>query len=360
MNAVKKLLTLTLPTLVLLFVAGELIFRFVLPAAESPTVAFDAADGILKYDVTGRRSGIYTIGPFVEAKARWRINNDGWNSEIDYTSAHGAVPRIAIIGDSYVEAMQVDVDKSFGALLRRAFAGRAEVYTIGIAGAPLSEYLQLARYAARRFHPDVFVINVVHNDFDESIRTLVPRPEFLQFEPAGNSVREAPPLGYTPSRMRRLLRRSAVFRWLLQNAQLYALPTRLAAIRDRKTMIANTDLGKILANRTVIELAVREVARKLRAENPNARIVFMIDGARSDIYNGTAATSPVRMLAEMVRRAAEAAHCDFLDLTPAFAAEWARSHREFNFRYNFHWNEEGHRVAAAALARTLNSETAPR
>jgi len=347
MSAIKKLLVLTLPTLVLLAIAGELVFRYVIPAAEWPYAAFDTETRVLKYDTNGPRNGVLTIGPFAEASAHWHINDEGWSSTIEYARPHGPLPRVAIVGDSYVEGFHVDDDRNLAALVRQGLAGRAEVYTFGMSGAPMSQYVNMARYAARRFAPDVFVINVVQNDFAESLSDVTPRPEFLQVAVRGDAVSEVPARGYTVSATKRVLRHSAVFRWLVRNAKILHAE---AAVRQPR-VAANIDVGVADAHRREIGLAVRYLVSRLRAENPRADILFVMDAPRDAIYAGT--PSPVRWLTDLLGDAATSNGCRFLDLTPAFTADWARRHEHFEFANDWHWNARGHRIVADQILRAL-------
>jgi hypothetical protein len=347
MTVAKKLLLLTLPTLLLLAVAGELVFRFVIPAAEWPYATFDRENRLLKYDTSGPRDGVLTVGPFAEARAHWHVNDEGWSSPIDYVRPHGALPRIAIIGDSYIEAFHVEQDRSVGALVRRGLAGRAEVYTFGMSGAPLSQYLNMARYAARRYAPDVFVINVVQNDFAESVANVARIPEFLQVEVEGDAVSEVPARGYTVSAGRRLVRHSAMFRWLVRNAKIRHVPSALG----RQDVAANIDVGVAEAHRREIDRAVRYVVSRLRAENPRAEILFVMDAPRDAMYAGT--PSRVRWLTDLLRDAAGSNGCRFLDLTPAFTADWARAHQRLEFANDWHWNERAHRIVSEQILAAL-------
>jgi hypothetical protein len=44
----------------------------------------------------------------------------------------------------------------------------AEVLRFGMDGAPLSQYLHVLRHEVRAFKPDVVLVQLIHNDFDES------------------------------------------------------------------------------------------------------------------------------------------------------------------------------------------------
>ena len=361
MRALAKLALVTAPTVVASLAVAEVALRVVVPAAEFPLATYDARHGIMKNDVRGPRAGVYTIGPAARTRARWRLNDDGWNSAVEYPARRTpGRPRVVLVGDSYVEALQVDVDRNVGAVLRGALGGGTEVFALGISGASLSQYLQMSRYAARVYRPDVLVINVVHNDFDASVRTLVPLPSGLQFEPAGDWVREVAPVPYAPSRLRRLLYHSALVRYVFKNCRGADVPARLAAALGvapppATPANANADPDRLRRNAPLVRRTVDAVVRTMRAENPGTRIVFMMDAPRADLYAGTLATSTVGWLTPMLRRAVEAHGCEFVDLTPTFARDWTRHHRLLNDRDDFHWNEVGHRLAAEALLATLRA-----
>jgi hypothetical protein len=164
----KNIAFVTLPVIILIGVLLELTFRFFIPACETPFRYFDESTGLLKYVNEGPTEGWFSVGPLCQPRAKWRGNNLGWISGIDYHTARSN-PLVAVIGDSYVEASQVGVEKSFPALLRRSLARKLDVYSFGNSGAHLGTYLSTARYCNKQFDPDVLVITVVHNDFVESL-----------------------------------------------------------------------------------------------------------------------------------------------------------------------------------------------
>jgi len=61
----------------------ELVFRFVIPAADRPDNFFDSEYAMVKYDPEAGEEG-YSIGAMAGQQERWRINNHGWNDEQDY------------------------------------------------------------------------------------------------------------------------------------------------------------------------------------------------------------------------------------------------------------------------------------
>ncbi|MBM4205979.1 MAG: SGNH/GDSL hydrolase family protein [Gammaproteobacteria bacterium] len=98
-----------------------------------------------------------------------RTNNYGFVNDQDYDPAD-TQSLIAVIGDSYVEAIMVPYAQTAAGQLAQAFGSQARVYSFGASGSALSQYLAYARYARDQFQPDALLILVVGNDFDESLQ----------------------------------------------------------------------------------------------------------------------------------------------------------------------------------------------
>ena len=154
----------------LLLVLEFVVFRFLLVASDLPYLS-ENRGGILKYEAN--QMGIYRLQN--EISAPYRVNADGWNSghsDYEYKKDSGK-RRICIIGDSYVEALQVSHDSSFAELLEKQltdYGEPAEIYRFGISGAPFSHYLYMLENEVIQYSPDIVIINLVHNDFGESIK----------------------------------------------------------------------------------------------------------------------------------------------------------------------------------------------
>jgi hypothetical protein len=125
-------LLLACASLLVFFLACELIvFRFVLRATDLPENAF--AEGVIRY--APEQTGVFRVGDEIEAP--YRINQDGWNSGIsDYREERTpGIGRIAVIGDSYVEAFSVPFDASFAELTQRKTSGPGAARSESIASA---------------------------------------------------------------------------------------------------------------------------------------------------------------------------------------------------------------------------------
>jgi lysophospholipase L1-like esterase len=354
MQTLRNILLLTLPGLVVIFILLELTFSFIIPAAETPYYYFDTTDEILRFSTIKQRDGVYTIGSMAQHRARWHINNAGWNSPIEYEGERRRM-RIALIGDSYVEALQVNLEDSVAGQLRRLISQDREVdvYAFGISGAPLSQYMQMARYVRAHFDPDILIINVVHNDFAESLCSTTSELSMLCLEDENGVLRERSIVPYEPSSLMRL-KKSSLIRFMVINLQIRSQIQRLiSSITTKPTYNANVDVSAIKSDGGKIAEATHYVLSTLKRENGKKPILIMMDAPRKDIYAGTMSESNVRWLNDLLKQKAQHFGFSFLDLTDEFKKSFERDHVRLDWPYDGHWNEKGHRVVAKALSNEL-------
>lgn len=335
------------------------LFRFVLPASDVPRNAF--VNDVVRYQPG--QSGVWRVRD--EIAAPYKINAQGWNSPLpDYpVERNPGVSRIAFVGDSFVEALQVPFDKSFADVTgARLAAGRpVEVQRFGVAGAPLSQYLQMVEREVEQRRPDLIVVMLVHNDFDESFAFKPGRytSSFLKLKiEGGKVVGEAAPAPWRAGWLE-FLRQSATARFLLYRWQVrpqalvdaFLGPARAAG---EGGYAANIDIAGVFAQEADIRVATDYLFGRLkaRADAIGAKLQFVMDGDRGAIYAGRI-DSPVLKLNRIAGEMAAKHGIAFLDLHPVFAAEWAKAGKRFEFVSDAHWNEYGHQVAAAAVAEAL-------
>lgn len=342
------------------FVLLEIIFRTVLPAAQLPESTYDATYHIPKFEPG---EGRYTIGKFCEKAGRWHINEQGWNSPYNYINDNRK--KIAIVGDSYIEAFQVDVEKSVGPIVQTFAPEQFQVMSFGTSGAPLSQYLQLSRYVTQVFKPEILVLNLVHNDFDESIAPDNSPFLFLRLFQVNDSIFKE--CAIEPMKKRglasTLFNYTATGRYLMHNLKITNMPwgrTVPEQVDSTNAPIynANIDVRKVTNMQQQITTATYTIIHTLRKELPNTRIIIMMDGLRKEIYEGTPLNqSNIRWINDMVQHACETEGLEFIDLTNSFAPDYQKNKTTFEFPYDWHWNEYGHRIAAKALYQQITSKT---
>lgn len=305
--------------------------------------------------------------------------------------------RIALLGDSYVEAKQVELEATVGAVLERelarcpALAGRTvEVLNFGVAGYGTTQELLMFEERARHFAPDLVVLaffwgNDVRNN---SIELQGPsKPHFIDRDGEllldrsfakglGNALRMsalgrafyelAPDL-----RSVQLILAAARAQREREMAARRAEEERTAAVRagtpgfepglDHQIYIEPPlpvwERAWILTEKILARLAarVRESGADLVLASFGAGIEVHPDAA---VRNAFAAALGVRDLEAPARRLAAFAaregidHLPLVPLLRAYAEETGRCVHGFlgATPCGGHWNEEGHRVAGTALS----------
>jgi lysophospholipase L1-like esterase len=353
----KSFLFVTVPSIILMFVALEVLFRTVVPASSTPMGCFDRASGVYKF-CADQGDGLRTRGKLADRTAAWHINNDGWNSGVDYRQdKHGK--RVAVIGDSYIEAVNIDIDKSYPYLLGEHLGDDYEVYSFGVAGAPLSQYLNMTRYVAEKFDPDVLVINVVHNDFDESLKAYNPTSgHFLLVDPTPEGAVEEIPAAPNPAHVennsvKRTMRASALIRYAFNNLEIGRL-MRKGELHD---YVANVDVDSLVERKSEVRAAIAYLIHQIREENPERRIILVLDAVRHNIYEGRPAEPRLAWIHEMMREVSEENAIDLIDLTDPMTADFAQHAHMFNTDEDGHWDEYGHAVVCGEVLEALVGDT---
>ncbi|GEM_PF-662918 len=333
-----------------LVIIPELFFRYIIPAAQVPLGHFDTREAIYRY--FPGQSGTYTFGFLSKYRSKWRINNYGWNSPVDYTPKK-SVPRIAVIGDSFIEALHVDSGKSYPCLLREKLGDKYEVYSFGISAASLSEYLHISRYADKYFDPDIIIFNIIYNDFIDSISRYNKYYSrvFLTLSVDGERVTENNPTGdkgYTEfSPWKKFLRRhSALARYFIFNLK-WRMFYRELADKDY-VWHRGMEFEVTPEQKKEIIPAARYLIAKIKSENAGRKIIFVMDGPRECIYHG-AGCAQSRWAYDLMRELCRDNGVYFLDLSAPMRADFTARGKKFNPDCDAHWNEYGHKLVAEAV-----------
>lgn len=298
------------------------------------------------------------------------INAQGWNSmKSAYNGAKTpGVLRVAVVGDSYVHGSFVNTAQGFPEVIERqlnAAGVRAEVLRFGMDGAPLSQYLHMLRHEVRAYQPDLVVVLMIHNDFDESYRFLKTRyaSSFLKID-VGASGRplEIAPADFKPGSAD-VLRTSNTFRYLYYKTGAYLKLKSLVshfwwggdeewAPEFVSSAVDIRKIGDHAKNRFVARYVLSQMRDLSRQDG--FKLAFAMDGVREAIYSGKPLEAyEVHKLNLIARDITTELGLPFLDLQQAFATAYAREQRHFEFAFDWHWNVLGNRIAGEAIARQL-------
>ena len=302
------------------------------------------------------------------------INADGWNSsKPEYKVARPeGVKRIAVVGDSYVHAAYVNNADAFPEVMERELKARGanvEVLRFGMDGAPLSQYLQMLRREVRQYKPDIVVVQLVHNDFDESYRFLQHRTASSFMKVGVNeagSVSEIPPVAFKPG-IADELRQFRTFRYLYYKTNAYLHFKRLISRfwwggeEDfaPEWVSSAVDIRKINdheKNRYFARYILDQMQKV--AHEDGFELVIAMDGVREAIYEQLPPSSfEVGRLNRIAADVTRELGLPFIDLQAAFAVDYELAGERFEFPYDWHWNVRGNRVAGEAITRFLLTKT---
>lgn len=333
----------------------EVVFRFLPVSSPPPLMPVTAERPVVQYQAN-QDFRFSTDWNFAISTSK-HSNNSGYINQVDYEENSNS-PLLTVIGDSFVEAYHVDRGQSFAELLHADVAGRGRVYSIGVSGAPLSQYLVFADYARRLFRPKAMLFVIISNDFDESLYKYKSEPRFHYFvECDGDLVLQR--VDYRPSRLKLLLRRSAFIRYVVLNLR---AKQRLAQLLAR-TGLDETDSPVYTATKDAeLEAEARRAVDRFfdllgsMSGLDASQILFVIDANRPALYTRQPARSgeqdfSTRMKGFFAKRAQKLGY-GVIDLHPAFAQRHRADGTRFEFDNNPHWNRSGHAVVAEEVRKT--------
>lgn len=310
----------------------ELIFRLFVPVSDAVWIQTDPTLGMLR--VPGQE-GVWMQGDD-EIKGHFAINQQGWNAVRDYASQTDADLRIAVIGDSFVEALQVDVGEGFPAVIeaslnRSGECGGVQVDRFGMGGAPLSQYPHTISYVRDNFTPDLIILMVYYNDFHLSYEAhsqqYASQVNFWRYDA---DLRPVPPDGVEPNPADYLLLAVSPVRYAKTINRSHTRPA-LAPITDEQAT-------------AVIQRGLTEI-KQSAGDTP---LIIAMERDRGLVYG--LPSVGVEKYQQMVQAESAALDLDYLDLGNAFAEDFARHGERFEFDSDWHWNERGHQVVGNALA----------
>lgn len=331
----------------ILFLVLEVGFRFLPVNQGLASMPVDENDPILHFQPN--RTATWSNGWNFSIVNRIHSNNYGFINDQDYDPA-GESPLLAVIGDSYVEAVMAPFDDTVsGRLAARAGEG-GRVYSFASSGSALSQYLAYARYARDNFRPAGLVVVIVGNDFDESLLSSGSPAGYHYFQDDSRGGLELVRLDLDYGLARRMIRRSDFLMYLLLNLKLTSLPARLGQAGG--DFAGNTrraaDPQRVAKSGRVVE----EFLNRLPAAAgiPGENILLVLDGVRPDLYDPGARERADASYWGVMRRhlldRAAASGFEVLDLEPVFRRRFDEDGRRFEFGTDAHWNGYAHGLVA--------------
>lgn len=306
------------------------------------------------------RDVTYSHGWRFSIVTRKHVNNYGFASDADFVRDDTS-PLLTVIGDSFVEAWQVPNAETMHGLLGARVAGHGRVYGIGFSGSPLSQYLAYAEMAHKDFAPDGMVFVIVGNDFDESLLKYKQQAGYhyfadhdgsLQLERLDHPGQSTAVALASRSRLAMYIRHTIGFD--LRKFAGFATDNDDLATRFAGNVAADASAERIEDSKAAIAAFLAQLPE--RSGLPPARVLFVVDAIRPQLYNPAEMAQAETSYFGRMRRhfIAEARGTGFevVDMTGAFLAAYAQDGRKFEFPTDNHWNALGHSIVADEIARS--------
>ena len=350
MSWIKKI-TKIFSYLIFLFVSVavmlEVIFRVLPTTTPVDLQAVTSEEDILRFNAD--QTGVFSLGANFYNTVTKKTNNAGFYSSFNYDKNKS--PKTMIIGDSYVEAVQIESSDTVGEVIR-AKDNQKDIYQMGVSGVPLSQYIKMVAYANNNYAPDSFVIVIVGNDFDQSLCDYRVKLGTWCFDENFELIFK-PFNGYTG--IRRYARQSAFARYLVFQAGINwrALMSRfklkLQGMEAESEYAGNV---KRLKSEEIVDKSFKVVDRFFEELNKLQiidKVTLVLDADRGDIYKNRRTESYFQKMREYTIRKAKANGVRLIDMRPIFEDDYKDHKVKFEFPTDGHWNERAHKLLAEAL-----------
>jgi hypothetical protein len=336
------------------FVILEGAFRL-LPVSDPPHLLAVSSDNpVARYEPN--LDYRYSSGWNFSIRANKRSNNYGYINPSDYHPEE-ATPLLMVVGDSYVESHSIDAGKSAAEILNRAVQGKGRVYSIGLSGAPLSQYLVFAEFSAATFRPNAMVFVIIENDFDESLLKYNADPRFHYFEEHGDqfTLRR---VDYEISPVKKILRSSAFVRYVWWNLQGGALRQNLQRFfcraEDAEACSGKTPAAldqRVEDSKRAVDYFLDQLPIKTKLDSKS--MVFVLDAIRPAMYSSEALLKAENGYVSRMRRyfmqQASSRGYEVIDMQPAFIRQHRLDNSRFEFPTDAHWNALGNALVAEEI-----------
>ena len=370
------------------------IFARVLPASDifsrklpqrckSPIESFSEVTQDCLSQITARYQGIYTKGKFppFPIKTFKKANDIGQFTDVDFREVVGSklnIVPILSIGDSFVEALQVQNAETYHGLLNNYISKNNKIIkssAIGTSGDPLSQYLISAMYANNHItNPEsIYIFSIIANDFDESIlgkSAVQYGGRFKLTDDGRNKIIYINRDSSFAVKIRRLIfKYSALSRYLASNLNIsslaYKYPFCMIAdfpCEQIKNFSANIidsseseDSRRFEVSYEASDIFLSQVEKLRNTPLKRGNTIFIVDADRYSIYDENILESEYfKKQRDYFIKKAKNYGFTVIDMKSVFAKHYQSNKERFEFVNDSHWNLLAHKIIAEEIAKELN------
>lgn len=210
---------------------GEVFMRLFNPVALMPRYVTAAP-----YGVRMNVPNVHYWQTTPETRIQVRMNAQGIRADREYTYQKPEnTCRIVLLGDSFFVGYEVDLKDSFAYLLEKALRTEGypcEVINLAVSGFGTAEMLVTLQQEGLKYQPDIVVFQWHRTDFFDNMRAGL-----FRVNKAGQLVHAK--TSYLPAvGIRDWLGQFAIYRFLIENSQLYSAIREAAANQIKLFMVA--------------------------------------------------------------------------------------------------------------------------
>jgi hypothetical protein len=333
--------------------------------------------------IPNARAEIQNEDPALGKRARVDTDRLGLH-DVERTAAknHG-IYRVLVLGDSYVEAVQVPFDSMLTRRLERSLDGlggrRVEVWNCGVDGYTTSQEFLYLRHVAWSYRPDLVVLCFLSgNDLADAVPQLATslrnRP-FYRLD-ADTLLLDRGTFKSDPPFVGWLRTHSRLFGWV--TTQRRVVMTNLKMRQESKQagpgippalqIYAAAPDSLWSEAWTLTERLIAATRDEARHQGAGFMLVSISNGVQEHVKARAATPGWERwitgrglVLDEPEQRLARLADSDTLDyvpLLPAFREQAERTGEPLHIQWTGHWNSAGHALAAGVIAERIAARLA--
>ena len=261
------------------------------------------------------QNGSYNFGNRKEVDSQYLINSAGFNSVVEYDIITN-IPKIALIGDSYIEGFHQDVNNSIGRMLDRLSG--YQCYEYGMSSWTLNDYLNLISSDSTQFNQFEYIfINLNPSDLQYSLHDYWNSDE---------------------SKLKVDKQNSFIYKYIYSNVKLISSANQMGFFNNlgKKIKIFSKN-NQLESNNNDLQLKnFHEILNYFNIPIKNKKLIFIINS------NLKYQESFLKLIKEKY---------NFIDLSISFNESEDLPY----FRFDKHWNNKGRLLVAKEILHKINN-----
>lgn len=275
--------------------------------------------------------------------------------------------RIMVLGDSFMEANQVNFEDAFSSVLERTLRETTrrdiEVINAGVSGWGTDDELTYLVREGVKYRPDlVLVVMTLHNDISDNLAQKF--HSFQNGEIAERPVELTPAVSFVILKMKEWLNaHSHLYRFLFRvSVMQWAAKQGLALESHVGSLLRATPPDSIVRGWTITEQLLGKLSRVTHSIDAKVVVVLipLQVQASSDLMGTFLQANNLRpeeinifQPQETMAKITGRMRIPMIDLLPTLKAEAVTCQCELHVRGDGHWNEKGHEIAGKLVASQL-------